>query len=149
MDEEVPTPPEEVAEMIVLGSLVKTRAEQAYEMKLAGKTLSQIADGLGYRSTTEVAHAIKERFQVEAQFITEDTRSGMIQIEMDRLERLHAAYWESAMAGDREDAKFILAVHDKRVKIGQLDSMNTATQGATVLVISGAERSYVEKLKEL
>lgn len=128
---------------------MKTRAEQAYELKVAGKTLSAIADELGYRSDVEVAHALRERFEFEARYFSESGRSSMIQLELARLERLHAAYYPSAIAGDREDAKVVLSAMDRRIKLGQLDAVDTATQGATVLVISGEEQSYVQKLKSI
>jgi hypothetical protein len=148
MDEEASTP-DQNPEQVIQGALVESRAEAAYQLKIAGRSLSEIADELGYRSDVEVAHALKQRFAYEAQFLSEAGRTSLIQLEYARLEALHTAYYQGAIAGDREDAKLVLATHDRRVKLLQLDAVDTATQGHTVLVVSGAEQSYVDKLRAL
>ena len=143
------TPEEPDPELVILGEVFESRAVQAYLMKQAGHTLREIADDLGYATDEEVAHAIKERLKTEAKHITSAGRAGLLQLEIDRLEALHKAYWRGALAGDREDAKFVLQVADRLIKLTQLDSLDTATQQARVLVVSGSEQDYVEKLKEL
>lgn len=118
-------------------------------MKLAGRTLQEIADELGYRSTTEVAHALTTNLRSEAAYITEAGRAGMLQMELDRLDRLQARCWPSAMTGDPKSVEAVLKIMDRRIRITGLDSVDTASQQRTVLVIGGSEQDYVQKLKEL
>ena len=143
-----PSTPDD-AENIILGEVVKTRAQEAYELKLGGKTLDQIADELGYASNTEVAHAISSQMKSEAQFLTSAGRAGILQMEMDRLDRLQQSVWPSAMMGDPRSVDAALKVMDRRIKITGLDSVDTQTQQHQVLVIGGQEQDYVNKLKEL
>lgn len=150
MDEEASIPdPSHELEQVIQGIVVRSNAEAAYELKLQGRTLSQIADQLGYSSDVEVAHALRDQMKLGAQHLSESGRNGILQMEIDRLERLHAAYYPSAIAGDREDAKLVLTIMDRMIKLGKLDAVDTATQGHTVLVISGEEQSYVDKLRSL
>jgi hypothetical protein len=150
MDDETSTPMGEPdPEEVIQGELVQSRAAAAYQLKMAGRSLREIADDLGYASDVEVAHAITVRMKYEAKFLSEAGRTGLIQLVMDRLEALHQAYWQGALAGDREDAKFVLSVIDRLVRLGQLDSIDTQTQQTQVLVIAGEEQDYVAKLKEL
>jgi hypothetical protein len=149
MDDETNTPSTPDPEEAIQGEVVATRAMEAYQRKMAGWTLREIADDLGYASDVEVANAITRQMKSEAKFLTDAGRAGILQLEIDRLEALHRAYFQSAVNGDREDAKFVLSVADRLIRLTQLDSIDTKTQQAQVLVISGQEEDYVAKLKEL
>lgn len=153
MDDESSTPntpePHDEAETVILGALVSSRAEQAYEMKLSGKTLSAIADELGYRSTIEVAQALSSQMKQDAEYMTESGRMGILQMENDRLDRLLEKCWPSAMLNDFRSIESVLHIMDRRIKINRLDAVDTATQQHTVLVVGGSEQDYVNRLKEL
>jgi hypothetical protein len=149
MDDETNTPSTPDPEEAIQGEVVATRAMEAYQRKMAGWTMREIADDLGYASDVEVANAITRQMKSEAKFLTDAGRAGILQLEIDRLEALHRAYFQSAVNGDREDAKFVLSVADRLIRLTQLDSIDTKTQQAQVLVISGQEEDYVAKLKEL
>lgn len=153
MDEDTSTPnspePHEQAEQIILGALVKSRAEEAYEMKLAGKPLREIADELGYDDTSEVSRAINSQMKMGAEFMSVEERSGILQIELDRLDRLHEKLWPSAMMADLKSVEAVLHIHDRRMKAAQMDKTDTATQQHTVLVVGGQEADYIKTLKEL
>jgi len=136
-------------EQAIEGALVSSRAEEAYRQKLSGSSLSEIADDLGYRSTTEVVHAINSLMKQGAVFITEAGRAGFLQMELDRLDILQTKAWPSAMTGDPRSIEAVLKIMDRRIKITGLDSVDTATQQNTVLVIGGQEQDYLQKLKEL
>lgn len=138
----------ELAEAMA-GALVKTKAEMAYELKLGGKSLSWIADKLGYRSDAEVARALAEQLKIGAQHLTEQGKAGIFQMEMDRLDRLTEKVWPSAMTGDPKSVLAALQVHDRRVRLAGLDKTDTATEQKTLIVIGEEESEYVRKLKEL
>jgi len=136
-------------EEALTGVVVKTNAEMAYELKLGGKSLSWIADKLGYRSDTEVAHAISGQLKQGAEYLSKEGKAGIFQMEMDRLDRLQEKVWPSAMTGDPKSVEAALRIHDRRVKLAGLDRTDTETQQHTVMIIGEAEQDYVNQLKEL
>lgn len=150
MDEEASTPEEhpELAE-VMEGALVASRAEEAYQLKLRGLPLSEIADTLGFANDGEVCHAINAMLKGQAQFVSSVGRNGFLQIELDRLEALQAKLWPSAMQADLQSVDRILKIMDRRAKYLGLDSIDTATQQHTVLVLGEQEGDYIERLKEL
>lgn len=136
-------------EEAISGALVKTKGELAYELKIGGKSLNWIADKLGYRSDTEVAHAISAQLKVGAEHLTSAGKAGIFQMEMDRLDRLTEKVWPSAMTGDPKSVLAALQIHDRRVKLAGLDRTDTATEQHTVMIIGEAESDYVQQLKDL
>lgn len=118
-------------------------------MKLGGTPLREIADQLGYASAHEVTTAIAAQMKVDAKFLTETGRTGILQMELDRLDRLQAKLWPAAMMGDPKSVDAVLHVMDRRIKITGIDAVDTSTQQHTVLVIGGNEADYITKLKEL
>jgi hypothetical protein len=118
-------------------------------MRLAGKTPTEIADELGYASGNEVRQAINAQMKSEATFLSEQGRNGILQMELDRLDRLQSVAWPSAMTGDPKSIEAVLKIMDRRIKITGIDAIDTAAQQHTVLVIGGQEQDYVKKLKEL
>lgn len=153
MDEEASTPdspaPKDQAETVIMGALVNSRAEQAYELKLAGMPLREIADRLGYASAHEVTTAIAAQMRIDAKFLSEAGRTGILQMEMDRLDRLQEKLWPAAMMGDPKSVDAVLHVMDRRIKITGIDAVDASTQQHTVLVVGGNEADYISKLKEL
>lgn len=137
------------AEVVLYGEVVASRVEEAYRLRLQGKTFTKIADELGYTSGLEVAQAIRSRMKSEATRLTIEDRESLLQMEMDRLNALRTAHWEAAMLGDDKSTEICLKITDRMIKVGQLDAMDTKINQAAVLVISGNEQDYVNKLKEL
>lgn len=150
MDDEASTPdPTEEAREAISGELVRSRIEQAYELKLSGKTYQQIADELGWANAYDVASALRNRFKSDATKMTTDDRESILQMELDRLDRLRQVHWEAGMLGDLKSAEILLKITDRVVKLAGLDQIDTATQTHAVLVVGGQEEDYVAKLKEL
>lgn len=153
MDEDTSTPnspdPNEEVETVIMGALVSSRAEEAYEMKLSGKPLRQIADELGFASTQDVTQAITHQMKMDAAFITETGRAGILKMELDRLDRLQEKCWPAAMMGDPKSVEAVLKVMDRRIRITGLDGADTQTQQHTILVVGGQEQDYIAKLKQL
>ena len=149
MPDDESSTPEETAEMVILGEVVKTRAEQAYDLKRQGKTLQFIADELGYSSVAEVSTAISSRMELEAQYITVEERQSLLQMENDRLDELQAVYYPSALLGDFKSADMVLRIMAMRQKVNKMDALDTDTNQQTVLIIGGKEEDYVKQLKAL
>lgn len=131
------------------GEIVRSKAMAAYEMRLAGRTHAEIADELGYTSAVEVAQALRSRFKSEAARLTTEDRESIMQMELDRLDRLRSKHWEAAMLGDLRSGEMLLKITDRMIKITGIDGIDTTTQQHAVLVVGGLEQDYVSKLKEL
>lgn len=145
MDEDTPIE----ASQVIHGEVVKTKAAAAYELKLEGKSLSEISDELGYASGYEVSQAIYTHMRREANYLSIQDRNSILQMELDRLDRLQAKVWPSAMTGDPKSVEAALKVIDRRIKIAGLDAADAAEQQHQILIVGGEEKSYIEKLKEL
>lgn len=129
--------------------VVRSRASEAYEMKLSGKSLSEIAEALDFNTDADVTNAINAEMRRGAQFLTTSERGGILQMELDRLDRLQAVCWPAAMMGDPKSVESVLKIMDRRIKITGLDAADTQTQQHTVLVVGGQEADYIKTLKEL
>jgi hypothetical protein len=126
-----------------------SRAQAAYELRVQGKTLAQVAETLGYDSIQDAATAIKEQFSLGAASLTDDERKFLLILEIDRLDRLQAAVWDAAMYGDPKAVDSALKIIGMRTKITGLDMIDSKGGQHTVLVIGGNQKNYVEQLKEL
>jgi hypothetical protein len=134
---------------VLQADAVSSRGADAYLMLMNGVPRSEIAELLGFDSITEVGRAITDELKRQSQFLEGDARTALFQIEMDRLDSLWRTFYPIAMQGSVKDAELCLHITDRRIKLGQLDALDSATQGQTVLVIGGNEGSYIAKLKEL
>lgn len=146
MAEDIPTQRDET---IYFPEVVNSRAEEAYELKLSGKSLREIAIELGFDSTADVAKLISNQLKLEAKHLTSVERGGLLQMELDRLDRLQEKCWPAAMMGDPKSVEAVLKIMDRRIRVAGLDAVDTATQQHTILVVGGQEDDYVRKLKEL
>jgi hypothetical protein len=131
------------------GVIVQHRADQAYEMRLAGKSPSEIANALGYENPQSVGRAILERFKHEATFLEDDERLGILNTELARLDKLQSALWDSALYGDVKSVDTVLKIIAMRMKITGVDQPDTTRGQNTVLVVGGNEQSYIETLKQM
>ena len=131
------------------GVIVQHKADQAYDLKLAGASLAEIADELGYSSPAEVSTAIRKRFEWEAREITSLERESALALELLRLDKLQKGLWQSAVYGDPKSVSEVLKIMTLRGKYLGFDQPDADTHQTTVLIVGGDEESYVEKLKQL
>ena len=136
-----------LADEAIDGEVVKSRAEEAYERKLSGQSLAEIADEMGYSSAEAVSHAIKDRMGFEAQFLEEGDRKTILSLELARLDKQRQALWQSAMYGDIRANLALLQIADRYVKYSGADLQDVSAGQHTVLVVGGDEQDYLEKLK--
>lgn len=130
------------------GEIMQSRADEAYERKMAGQSLTDIAGELGYNSGAEVAQAIRQRMRSEAKFLDEDDRDGILALELARLDKLQFAVWPSAVYGDPKAVDLVLKIMTLRMRVTGVDQPDASAGKHTVLVIGGNEESYVQALKE-
>ena len=131
------------------GEIAVHRADQAYALRRQGKSLSDVALLSGYPSGAAVSQAISDRFSQLARAITTIERDNILLMELDRLDELQAAHYESAMYGDIKSGEFVLRVMQHRAKLCKLDQPEADASQNTVLIVGKAESSYVEQLKVL
>lgn len=131
------------------GEIEVHRADQAYSLRKGGKSLSDIAVLQGYSSADAVGTAIRERYSQLARQITSLERQSILAMELERLDDLQDAHWESAQYGDIKSGEFVLKVMAHRMKLLKLDQPDADTSQQTVLIVGKAESSYVEQLKEI
>lgn len=134
---------------VVEVELVESKAEAAYRMVRAGKSLSDVAQHLGYGSGEAVHHAITHRVATDGAFMAPGRRQSILEMELVRLEELREHHYEAAMTGDLRSAEILLKIHDRVVKVVGGDKLDTETQQHTVLVVGGKEADYLQSLKEL
>ncbi len=149
MDEEPSSEISPVEGQISPDELVLTRAEKAYLYKREGRSLGEIARICGYASAQSAGVAIKSLLKSEAAMFTADERAMMIQLEASRLDDIQRAMWQSAMYGDPKAAAVALKAITERIKLHQLNAMDVQNNQNTVLVISGQDAEYADRLRAI
>lgn len=129
------------------GVVVESKAEQAYLMIRAGDSPSNVARELGYASSKEVGRAVRERMASEAQGLSSEERDGILMMELDRLNALQRAHWDSAMFGDPKSTDIVLKIITLRAKLTGVDQPDAQSGQNTVLIVGGNEETYIERLK--
>lgn len=136
-----------LADEAIDGEVVKSRAMEAYEKKIAGWSLSEIAEDMGFSSPNEVSGAISRCVTHEVQFLEESDRQTILGLELARLDALWKALYPSAQYGDPRAVLACLQISDRRMKWSGTDMPDMAKGQHTVLVVGGDESNYLEKLK--
>jgi hypothetical protein len=102
-------------------ALTAQRREKAWQLKLAGATLDEIATALQYASAAAVskdlARSLQSALNMEAK-VANEYRA----LKYARLERLLRGHWAAAIKGDSKAAMVVLAVIDREVKLLGLDA---------------------------
>lgn len=129
-----------------LEGVISTRQEDAWNLRLQGKSLSEVADFLGV-DEDQLSRDLTAEFKRQAKYVNTEDRTFLLQLELGRLEELHRAFYPGAIAGDEKCADQVFKAMDRRIKLLQFDSVDTATQAQTVLVIGGDEKSFIDSLK--
>lgn len=131
------------------GEFVRSKAWHAYQLKMAGLKLPEIAERLNYSSPGAVGKAIKDQLIAEARDIEPETKDTLLELEIDRLDYVQSRIWMQVEAGDLKAVETFLKIVQVRAKLRGLDVVDAAAGQHTVLVISGNEKDYIDKLKEL
>lgn len=140
---------EESPDGVLDGVIEVHRADQAYALQRKGLSLSKIAEELNYSGASAVSRSLSERYSQQAKAITSLEREAILNLELDRLDELQAAHYESATYGDLKATDEVLKIMTLRMKLLKLDVPDASTDKNMILVIGGQEADYVAKLKEL
>lgn len=131
------------------GQLVRSRAWHAYQLKLAGLSLYEIADRLNFTSGGAVAKAIKDEMMSAAKDIDQETRETLLELEVERLNYAQSKIWLGVEAGDPKAIDALIKIITLRTRLQQVDQVDASAGVNTVLVVGGAEADYIERLKKL
>lgn len=129
--------------------LSQTRVRHAYLLKMSGKHPNEIAEDLNFPSGLAVIKAINDQLNRDALMESEGDRRQLIQLQDDRLNFMLSRLWPAIEHGDPKSIDAGLRVIGMINKLHQLDIADTASQTTQVLVIGGAEKDYIESLKQL
>jgi hypothetical protein len=153
--------PEAVAQVEDLAAIphgfdrVFTKPYYAHQLRLAGHDWPYIANKLEYKSGYAAEKAVRNWLvkKVEGRDRDLATTRGALQAEavrldLDRLDKLMASYWEDAIGGDLPSAQYVLRVIAQRARYIAPENGAAAaiTNQINTLVVGGTEAEYVSAL---
>jgi hypothetical protein len=97
----------------------RRRIAVALDMRIKGATYQQIGDALGV--TLQSANRMVLAGVAEWNATIRRDAADLIALEYARLERLHAAVWDQAIAGDPAAVDRVLKIMERRAKLLGLD----------------------------
>jgi uncharacterized membrane protein YheB (UPF0754 family) len=134
------------AKSVALAKEIEDKAREAYQMQIAGKLPSEIAEH--FDTTVEmIDQLLSTRFKQDADRLTSEDRKYLLAQELIALSQLKAAVWPSAMMGDPKSVdsavRIILAAH----KVAGLELADPVVNKNLVLVMGDKEEDYIAALK--
>jgi len=116
---------------------VATRRAQAVQLRLAGATLDEIGKALKYDGRTPEsirANVSKDLTRALAKARGEVTAAAaeLIEVELQRLDRVQRGLWTAATQGDTKAVGAFLGIHDRRVRLLGLIEENIRLRGELV-----------------
>ena len=123
------------------------RARDAHLGRLSGEVWSDIAERTGYVSGRVAAAAVDAWLQKTAVELGRHHRREALRLELARLDRLQAAFWDRAMVGDYHAAEVLLKVSARRCKVLGLDKPDDSASAPRTVVIGGNSDEYIAGLK--
>lgn len=97
----------------------RRKSAQAVQLRLAGASLVQVADRLGYADASGAQRAIMREIR---EMIPDEDRADLRRLEVARLDRLEMNAWPRAMAGDEKAEATILRCIGMRAKLLGLEA---------------------------
>jgi uncharacterized membrane protein YheB (UPF0754 family) len=129
-----------------LAKEIEDKAREAYQMQIAGKLPSEIAEH--FNTTVDIIdQMLSTRFKQDADRLTGEDRKYLLAQELIALSQLKAAVWPSAMMGDPKSVdsavRIIMAAH----KVAGLEQVDPVVQKNLVLVMGDKEEDYIAALR--
>ena len=106
---------------------------RAVELLAAGHSYADIARELGYSHRGSAHRAVSQALTERAVEMVDQYR----QLELDRLDRLHAALWPQAMSGDLGAIGATLRIIDQRVRLLGLQPGSTSERDNPAYLVVG------------
>lgn len=125
---------------------VRSPAQQAHALRLAGHSWDAIAAQLDYASADSARLSVRNHIDRVVGQLDHDSRREMVVVELERLDAMHMALWDKAMTGDTKAIDQLLKVSDRRTSLLRLrESIDDV--GEQTLVINS--ENFLESLKAL
>lgn len=121
----------------------------AYNLKMAGLSMTEIAERLDYPSTNAAVMAIRNHIQEDARGQSSEFRQNLLQMELDRLDFMLSRIWPQIEHGDLKAVDSGVKIIQTQARIAGIDQIDASTKVQQVLVVSGDEKDYISKLKEI
>jgi len=121
------------------------KERQVLELRRSGSTFDSIARTLGYAGPQGAHEAFKRALRRTLQQPADEIR----QMEIDRLDRLQRATWQTALTGNPKAILVILKIMDRRAKLLGLDAPQRLQQEVTVYEGGTDIDREVQRLAEL
>lgn len=151
--------PEAVAQVEDLAAIpngfdkVFTKPYYAHQLRLAGHDWPNVARKLGYKDGYTAEKAVR-RWQTkringaEVSATAAALQAEAVRLDLDRLDKLMASYWEDAIGGDLPSANYVLRLIAQRARYIAPESGAAAaiTNQINTLVVGGTEAEYVGAL---
>ena len=129
---------------------LRQRGQQAISLRMAGATIKQIADQLGYASEAGAYKAIMRELEQTAQGMSESTEA-VRQLELKRLDQMQFPIWPSVLAGDQGAIGTVLRIQERRANLLGLDAPKQIEARVRIDVMSWnqALRDFLDVYRDL
>lgn len=122
----------------------RKREEKAVELRLRGKTFQEIADELKYASRASAYNAVMTAIKISMREPTLE----LVEITLQRLDRLADAAWDKAMSGDVQAIVAVLRVEKQRADLLGLNApkeLDITLEAAEIAAKEGLDPDDVVK----
>jgi len=106
------------------------RAGQALDLRKSGLTFRQIGERMGV--TEQHAHRLVTQELARLNAKRAESAEAVTRLEIERLDRLLAAVWEKAMAGELAAIDRVLSIMARRAKLLGIDLEKTTTPSVSL-----------------
>ena len=118
-----------------LSLAVRLKGQQAIKLRMAGATINQIAEQLGYANDSGAYKAIMRELEQTAQDMGESTEA-VRQLEIKRLDQMLFPIWNQVLTGDQGAIGTALKIQERRAALLGLDAPKQIEARVRVDVIS-------------
>lgn len=102
---------------------IAQRRTKAVQMRLAGMSYSAITEQLGYPSSGAASKDVTRALRAASK-AQQESSEELLQIEIDRLDRMMAGLWAKAITGDTKAVEVIEKLIYRRCQLLGLDLIN-------------------------
>lgn len=122
------------------------RAYRAYNLRVTGKSWDEIALELDYSSGSDAKRKVTLLVNKARGVMDAERRAEIVEMELDRLDKLQSAIWDIAITGSLKDMEMVLKIMTLRAKYVQNVEENRELSSRTVIVTSDR---FIEGLREI
>ena len=97
----------------------------------------------------QIRKRVKDELAEAAALVTEGARRDLLDLEIDRIDRLQLAVWDEALAGDRQAVETVLKLIMSRAKLLGLEDAASASSGIHTVVVQGNSEEYIAALRKI